>query len=81
MTLDVQAVESDAVDGVRRRITGTAESEDVDGPATGDERLGLPADPRILLVVGVDDHADRSTIGRNRHETRRGASIGRRQRP
>ncbi len=58
--LDVEAVEADAVDHVTRRFAGTAQREDVHRAAGGHEGLGLAADARVLLVVGVDDHADGS---------------------
>jgi hypothetical protein len=59
VTTDRESVEADALDRVLRPVAAAAEREDVHGPTRRDQRLRLPADPRILLVVGMDEHADR----------------------
>ena len=49
-----------AVDDLVGRVVGSAQREDVDRAAGRDEGLGFAPDARVLLVVGVGEHGDRS---------------------
>ncbi len=60
VALDAEAPDAHAVDDPGRLVRLAPEREHVDLVAGGDERLGLPPDPRILVVVGVDDHRHRA---------------------
>ena len=66
VTLDAEPANVDAFDHLVGRVVRPAQREDVDGPAGGHEGLGLAADARVLLVVGVGDHGDRSGRGGGR---------------
>ena len=55
-----QAAQVHARDDGRGPLARPSQAEDVDFPAGSDERLGLAPDACVLLVVGVDDHADRA---------------------
>ena len=56
VALDAEPVDPDAVNGAQRGVGVASQREHVDLVAGRHERLGLAADPRILVVVGVDDH-------------------------
>ena len=78
VALDVEAVDPHAGQGPGRRVTRSAQGEHVDRPAARGQGLGLAPDPRILLVIGVDDHAHRTPAGARlggRHEARRTAVV------
>ena len=60
MALGVEPVECHAVQLALRWIVRPAKPEDLDRPAGSDERFGLSADARILLVIGMGQHADRA---------------------
>src|SRR5258706_16438822 len=62
VALDAKPADVDAGDVLLQRIVLTTEGEDVDCMASTDERLGLAADPRILVVIRMDDHCDRSAL-------------------
>ena len=59
VTLDVDPPHVDAFEDAGRLVARAAQSDDVDRPTRRDEGLGLAADPRVLVVVGVRDHEDR----------------------
>lgn len=59
MTTDRESVDANALDRGLRAIAAAAKREDVNGPTRRNQRFRLSADPRILLVVRMDEHADR----------------------
>ena len=74
VALDVEAADPDAVQLAIGRLARTSQPDDQDRPAGGDDGLGLAADPRVLVVVAVDDHEDRpgpsrASGGRGGHRT------------
>ena len=80
VTLDIQTPQPDALELLNRWEPRTAEGEHVHRTAPRDERFGLAADPRILLVVGMDKHADRAQRRRrwdhSGHATGFGSAVG-----
>ena len=66
VALDVDPVDAHAVELAVGRFVELAQADDEDRAAGRDERLGLAADPRVLLVVAVDDEQDRSDAARHR---------------
>jgi len=58
--LDIQPVDPDTLHDALGRVLRPAEREHLNRPATCHERLRLAPDTRVLLVIGVDDHADRA---------------------
>jgi ABC-type polysaccharide/polyol phosphate export permease len=59
VTTNGESVEADSLDRVLGSVAAAAECEDVHGTARRNQCFRLPADPRILLVIRVDEHADR----------------------
>ncbi len=78
---DRESVQRHALDVGSRAIARTAQTEDVDFPARGDERLGFAPNPRVLFVVGVDDHAGSAWPRSRRALALIGARSGGRRRP
>lgn len=63
MALDAEPPDMNTGDVSLDRVVSPAQGEDVDGMPGSDERFGLAADPRILVVIRVDDHRDRPVEG------------------
>ena len=59
MALDVEVADPDTGELGVDRIVLAPETDHVDRPPRLGERLGLPADPWVLLVVGMHDHQGR----------------------
>ena len=76
VALHVEAVDRDTVERSHRRLARPAQGEHVDRASRPDERLGLAADARVLLVVGVGEHghAAHPTDGQRLDRAARGRS-------
>ncbi len=73
VALHAQPPDGDAIEDLVGRIVRTSEGKHVDRAAGRDDRLGFAPDTRILLVVGVREHGDRTRSGGprgGRHERR-----------
>ena len=62
VALDVEPVDADAGDDARGLVAVAPEREHVHLAPGGAHGLRLAADPGVLLVVGVDDHGDRTAL-------------------